>query len=81
VLEGKHGIATKIQNFMDDPNALYLGFSLPPGTGKTTLIKFLLANIIGRDPMAANMYVSYSDGMTKMLLDSEKSMLTDVNEY
>ena len=81
VLEGKHGIATKIQNFMDDPEALYLGFSLPPGTGKTTLIKFLLAHIIGNDPMAANMYVSYSDGMTKMLLDSEKAMLTDVNEY
>ena len=81
VLEGKHGIVTKIQNFMDDPNALYLGFSLPPGTGKTTLIKFLLAYIIGKEPKAANMYVSYSDGMTKMLLDSEESMLTDTNEY
>ena len=81
VLEGKHGIVTQIQEFMDDPEALYLGFSLPPGTGKTTLIKFLLAYIIGKDPKAANMYVSYSDGMTKMLLDSEKSMLTDTNEY
>ena len=81
VLEGKHHIVTKIQDFMDDPNALYLGFSLPPGTGKTTLIKFLLAYIIGRNPKAANMYVSYSDGMTKMLLDSEKSMLTDTDEY
>ena len=28
VLEGKHGIVTKIQNFMDDPEALYLGFSI-----------------------------------------------------
>ena len=81
VLEGKHGIATKIQQFMDDPNALYLGFSMPPGTGKTTLIKFLLAYIIGRDPKSANMYISYSDGMTKMLLDSVRSMLTDQNEY
>ena len=81
VLEGKHKIVTQIQEFMDDLNALYLGFSLPPGTGKTTLIKFLLAYIIGKDPKAANMYVSYSDGMTKMLLDSEKAMLTDTNEY
>jgi len=81
VLEGKHGIATKIQDFMDDPEALYLGFSLPPGTGKTTMIKFLLAFIIGKDPRAANMYVSYSDGMTKMLLDSERAMLTDKDEY
>lgn len=81
VLEGKHGIATKIQQFMDDPEALFLGFSQPPGTGKTTLIKFLLAYIIGREPKSANMYISYSDGLTKMLLDSVKSMLTDTDEY
>ena len=81
VLEGKHRIATRIQEFMDDPDALFLGFSQPPGTGKTTLIKFLLAYIIGREPKSANMYISYSDGMTKMLLDSEKSMLTDTQEY
>ena len=81
VLEGKHGIATRIQEFMDDPEALFLGFSQPPGTGKTTIIKFLLAYIIGLEPQSANMYISYSDGMTKMLLDSVKSMLTDREEY
>lgn len=81
VLEGKHHIATKIQNFMDDPDALFLGFSQPPGSGKTTIIKFLLAYIIGREPKAANMYISYSDGMTKMMLDSIRSMLTDKDEY
>ena len=81
VLEGKHHIATQIQAFMDDPDALFLGFSQPPGTGKTTIIKFLLAYIIGREPKSANMYISYSDGMTKMLLDSVKSMLTDTEEY
>lgn len=81
VLEVKHGIATRIQNFMDDPDALFLGFSQPPGTGKTTIIKFLLAYIIGKEPKSANMYISYSDGMTKMLLDAVKSMLTDTNEY
>lgn len=81
VLEVKHGIATRIQDFMDDPEALFLGFSQPPGTGKTTIIKFLLSYIIGKEPKSANMYISYSDGMTKMLLDSVKSMLTDRNEY
>ena len=81
VLEGKHGIASRIQEFIDDPEALFLGFSQPPGTGKTTLIKFLLAYIIGQEPKSANMYISYSDGMTKMLLDSVKSMLTDKEEY
>ncbi len=81
VLEGKHKIATQIQEFMDDPDALFLGISLPPGTGKTTMIKFLLTNIIGKDPKSANMYISYSDGMTKLLLDSVKSMTTDTAEY
>lgn len=81
VLEGKHGIATKIQNFIDDPKALFLGFSQPPGTGKTTLIKFLLTYIIGQEPKSANMYISYSDGMTKMMLDSVRAMLTDTAEY
>lgn len=81
VLEGKHKIATQIQEFMDDPEALFLGFSQPPGTGKTTIIKFLLAYIIGQSPQSANMYISYSDGMTKMMLDSVKSMLTDRAEY
>lgn len=81
VLEGKHKIATQIQEFIDDPETLYLGFSMPPGTGKSTLIKFLLAYIIGCEPKSANMYVSYSDGMIRMMLDSVRAMLTDVNEY
>lgn len=34
VLEGKHKIASRIQAFLDDPDALFLGFSMPPGTGK-----------------------------------------------
>ena len=61
VLEGKHHIATQIQAFMDDPDALFLGFSQPPGTGKTTIIKFLLAYIIGREPKSANMYIYGAD--------------------
>lgn len=81
VLEGKLKLASMIQNFIDDPDALFLGISMPPGTGKTTLIKFLQTYIIGDDPKSANMYISYSDGMTKMMLDSVRSMLTDRNEY
>ena len=81
VLEGKHRIATQIQEFIDDDEALYLGFSMPPGTGKSTLIKFLLAYIAGKFPMSANMYVSYSDSMIKIMLDSERAILTDRTEY
>lgn len=81
VLEGKHKIATQIQDFIDDPNALYLGFSMPPGTGKSTMIKFLLSYIAGKYPQSANMYVSYADGMVKLIEDSVRSILTDVHEY
>ena len=81
VLEGRHKIATQIQEFLDDPETLYLGISMPPGCGKTTLIKFLLAYMCGLYPKSANMYVSYSDGMIKMMLDSLKSILTDEFEY
>lgn len=81
VLEGKHHIATQIQEFIDDPKSIYLGISLPPGTGKTTLIKFLLSYISGRYPLSANMYVSYSDGLVKMVYDSVHDILTDTFEY
>lgn len=81
VLEDKHKIASQIQAFIDDPDALFLGFSMPPGTGKSTLIKFLLAYISGRWPKSANMYVSYADGMVKMMFDSVKAITTDTTEY
>ena len=49
---------------VDIPKGKIFGLLGPNGSGKTTLIKFLLAYIIGRDPKSANMYISYSDGMT-----------------
>lgn len=76
VLEGQHGIATALQDFFDDPAAKFLSLSLPAGTGKTTLIKFMLAFITGIDPTGLNMYVSYSSAMVKLMLDSLRSMLT-----
>lgn len=80
VLEGQHGIASKIQRFLEDPNSLYLGFSLAPGTGKSALIKFLLAYIYGQYSDSMSMYVSYSDGMVKMMYDSVSGIITN-DEY
>lgn len=81
VLEGKHKIITQIQDFIDDPEPIFLGFSLPPGTGKSTIIKFLLAYIDGRWPKSMNMYVSYADGMVRLIHEAVKSILTDTAEY
>lgn len=81
VLEGQHHIASRIQAFLDDPYVIYLGLSMPPGTGKSTLIKFLLGYTAGRYPQSANMYVSFSDGMVKMMHDAVRAILTDTGEY
>lgn len=81
ILEGKHKVCTTIDNFINHPTSKFLSISLPPGTGKSTLIKFLMAFVCGTDPQSANMYVSYSDGMVKMMIESLTSILTDVNEY
>ena len=80
VLEGQHHIATALQRFIDDPHAHFLSISFPPGTGKSTLIKFLLAYIAGKYPDSCNMYISYGSGMVNVMYASVFSMLTD-SEY
>lgn len=62
-------------------DGMYLAGRTMVPTHNTTLIKFLLAYIAGIDPQSANMYVSYSDGMVKMVYDSVLAMLTDEFEY
>jgi len=81
VLEGKHKVASKIQEFLDNPYLLRLFLCMPPGSGKSTLIKFLLSYIAGRWPESLNMYVSYSDGMIKLMYDSVSDITTNDSEY
>lgn len=77
VLENQHRVATQIQEFMDDPEMLLLSISAPPGIGKSTLIKFLISYIAGKFPKSMNMYISYADGMVRMMYDSVISIMTD----
>lgn len=81
ILEGKHKLATRIDEFIADDDAIFLGICAPPGIGKSTLLKFVLAFILGANPNSASMYVSYSDGMVKMMYDGIKSIVTDRSEY
>ena len=80
ILEGQHHVISQIDDFINNDDKL-LSLSMPPGVGKSTIIKFLLSFICGRWPLSLNMYVSYSDGMVKMIMDSVESILTDTNEY
>lgn len=79
VLEGQHGIASKLQGFMDG-DGKKLTLSLPPGTGKSTMIKFLLSYVVGKYPDSMNMYISYADGMVRMVYDAVCDMINS-EEY
>ncbi len=50
---------------MEEDELDELFISLPPRTGKTTLIDFFMTWIIGRHPNASNLYSSCSDTVTK----------------
>lgn len=80
ILEGKFGVCTSIENFMNEEGGHKLCLSTPPGAGKSTLIKFLMAFIMGKYPDSKNMYVSYADSMVKMMMDAEIDMTTG-DEY
>lgn len=60
---------------------MYLvGKTLLP-THNSTILKFLLAYMAGKYPRSSNMYITYSDGMVKMMYESVKNILTDTTEY
>lgn len=80
VLEERFGIATAIDKFVKEDGGKKQTLSTAPGCGKSTLIKFLMAYIMGRFPDSKNMYVSYSDGMVKLMMDAVLDM-TSGDEY
>lgn len=80
VLEVNFGIATAIDNFINEEKGKKLTLSTAPGCGKSTLIKFLMAYIMGKFPQSKNMYVSYSDSMVKLMMDAVLDM-TSGDEY
>lgn len=76
ILEGNFHVCSTIESFMNEPKGKKLTFSAPPGCGKSTLIKFLLAYIMGKYPQSMNIYASYSDGMVKLMMDAITAMTT-----
>lgn len=80
ILEGNFKVCTSIENFMNEEKGKKLTLSTPPGCGKSTLIKFLMCFIMGKWPDSKNMYISYADGMVKMMMDAVTDM-TSEDEY
>lgn len=55
--------------------------SMPPGTGKTTLLKFFNSAVIGWYPKDYNLFYSHSGDITRMYYDGVYQMVSDGLEY
>lgn len=74
------GIVQAIQRLIDgELDELFI--SLPPRTGKTSLLSFLVTWLIGRDSERSNLYSAYSDTITKAFYDGVLEILTDDVTY
>lgn len=58
-----------------------LGISLPPGTGKSELALFFLTWIGGRRPDLANLTVSHSHNIVKLMHSELRRLLSPKDEY
>lgn len=66
---------------LEDDKLDELFISQPPRTGKTTLVQFFTLWVMLRNPERANLYVSYSAGVTKAYYDGVLEVLNDPYTY
>lgn len=76
----KFGLVDAYQGAIDD---LYdiVCISMPPGTGKTTLLKFFNSAVIGWFPLDYNLFYSHSGDITRMYYDGVYQIVSDTTEY
>lgn len=76
----KHGIIQALQDMVDDKLEI-LTLSMPPGTQKTTCLKFFNSAVIGWDVRKFNLFFSHSSDITRMYYDGVLDICTNVDEY
>lgn len=76
----KIGIINALQDLEDDKLDV-LSLSMPPSTGKTTLEKFFVAWVIGRDLEGYSLFFSHSGDITRMFYDGILDITTNETEY
>lgn len=76
----RHGVVPAMQDLIDDKLDL-LAISMPPGTQKTTALKFFNSAVIGWDKRKFNLFFSHSSDITRMYYDGVLNICTDNNEY
>lgn len=76
----KFGLIEAYQGTIDDIYDVVC-VSMPPGTGKTTLLKFFNSAVIGWFPKDYNLFYSHSGDITRMYYDGVYQMVSDGDEY
>jgi len=76
----KIGVIQALQD-LEDGKLDVLSLSMPPGTGKTTLEKFFLTWVIGRDLEGFSLFFSHSGEITRMFYDGILDITTNAQEY
>lgn len=76
----KFQLIESYQGMLDDRYDI-LCISMPPGTGKTTLLKFFHSAVIGWFPEDYSLFYSHSSDITRMYYDGVYQMVDDAIEY
>lgn len=76
-------LKTLVDDLQDlaDKKLDFLGISLPPRVGKSTLCIFFMTWVMGRSPDSANVMSGHSDKLTDGFYRELYSILTDVTQY
>lgn len=76
----KFQLIESYQGMLDDKYDI-LCISIPPGTGKTTLLKFFHSAVMGWFPDDCSLFYSHSGDITRMYYDGVYQMVDDALEY
>lgn len=73
-------VTHQLQRLEDDElDELFL--QMPPRTGKTSMLMFFITWLMGKHPESSNLYVAFSDTITKALYDGVMEVITDPVTY
>ena len=74
------GLIQALQDLIDDKLDL-LSISMPPGTGKTTLLKFFHSAVAGWYPEGFSLFWTHSDDIARMYYDGVYDIVANDIEY
>lgn len=83
ILEDKHHIGSTISDFVGAKSLdrYYLSLSMATGLGKSAIISFLIAYIMGKNPYARGMYCGYTSKLPQMTYERVKGIIDPNGEY